>query len=192
MPKHVAAMITAVMVASLAPYAVAGAAADSVIKVALLDMSAVAGGPWSASGQPGVPPQGGWPGGRGPGGWMMGPRMMGPGMMQGPMMGMMSIRIDRQVIKAQKVELDITNWSRSIVHEVLLVPVDSPDAPLPYDYGAGQVVEDQVHVLTDSSELKPNELKTLEVDLGAGSYLLLCNVPGHYASGMVVPLTVTP
>ena len=47
-------------------------------------------------------------------------------------------------------------------------------------------------VLTDSSELKPNESKTLEVDLGAGSYLLLCNVPGHYASGMVVPLTVTP
>src|SRR6187200_697877 len=110
MPKHVVAMITAVMVASLAPYAVAEAAADSVIKVALLDMSAVAGGSWSASGQPGVPPQGGWPGGRGPGGWMMGPRMMGPGMMQGPMMGMMSIRIDRQVIKAQKVEFEITNW----------------------------------------------------------------------------------
>ena len=78
------------------------------------------------------------------------------------------------------------------MHEVLLVPVDSPDAPLPYDYGAGQVVENQVHVLADSSELKPNELKTLEVNLGAGSYLLLCNVPGHYASGMVVPLTVTP
>jgi uncharacterized cupredoxin-like copper-binding protein len=116
----------------------------------------------------------------------------GPGMMQGPMMGMMSIRIDRQVIKAQKVELDITNWSRSLVHEVLVVPVDSPDAPLPYDYGAGQVVEDQVHVLADSSELKPNESKMLEVDLSPGSYLLLCNVPGHYASGMVAPLTVTP
>ena len=78
------------------------------------------------------------------------------------------------------------------MHEVPLVPVDSPDAPLPYDYAGGQVVENQVHVLADSSELKPNESKTLEVDLGAGSYLLLCNVPGHYASGMVVPLTVTP
>jgi hypothetical protein len=73
---------------------------------------------------------------------------------------MMSIRIDQPVIKAQKVELDITNWSRSLVHEVLIVPVDSPDAPLPYDYGAGQVVEDQVHILADSSELKPNESKT--------------------------------
>ena len=53
MPKHVAAMITAVMVATLAPCAVAEAAADFVIKVALLDMSAVAGGSWSASGEPG-------------------------------------------------------------------------------------------------------------------------------------------
>ena len=191
MPKPIA-LIAAVVAAIAAPGAIAAAAADSVIKVALLDMSAVAGGPWSASGEPGMPSQGGWPGGRGPGGWMMGQRMMGPGMMQGPMMGMMSIRIDRQVIKAQKAEIDITNWSRSIVHEVLIVPVDSADAPLPYDYGAGQVVEDQIHVLADSSELKPNESKTLEVDLPPGSYLLVCNVPGHYASGMFVPLTVTP
>ena len=91
--------------------------------------------------------------------------MMGPGMMQGMMMGMISIRVDRQVIGARKAELDITNWSKSLVHEVLIVPVDSPDAPLPYDYGTGQVVEDQVDVMADSSELKPSESKTLEVDL---------------------------
>ena len=186
MLKHIA-MIAAVVAATAAPGAVAEAAADSVMKVALLDMSAVAGGAWSGSGAPGMPPQGGWPGGRGPGGWMRGPHMMGPGMMQGMMMGMMSIRVDRQVISARKAELDITNWSKSLVHEVLIVPVDSPDAPLPYDYGTGQVVEDQVDVVADSSELKPSELKTLQVDLSPGSYLLLCNVPGHYASGMVVP-----
>ena len=93
-------------------------------------------------------------------------------------MGMMSIRVDRQVIGARKAELDITNWSKSLVHEVLIVPVDSPDAPLPYDYGTGQVVEDQVDVVADSSELKPSESKSLEVDLSPRSYLLLCNVPG--------------
>jgi uncharacterized cupredoxin-like copper-binding protein len=189
MLKHIA-MIAAVMATTAAP-AVVEAASDSVMRVALLDMSAVAGGAWSGSGAPGMPPQEGWPGGRGPGGWMRGPHMMGPGMMQGMMMGMMSIRIDRQAIKAGKVELDITNWSRSLVHEVLIVPVDSPDAPLPYDYGTNQVVEDQIDVLAESSELKPSESKTLEVDLSPGSYLLLCNVPGHYASGMVIPLTVT-
>ena len=108
------------------------------------------------------------------------------------MMGMMSIRVDQPAINARRAELDITNWSKNLVHEVLIVPVDSPDAPLPYDYGSGQVVEHQVDVLADSSELKPSESETLEVDLSPGSYLLLCNVPGHYAAGMAFPLTVSP
>jgi uncharacterized cupredoxin-like copper-binding protein len=189
MLRHIA-MFAAVMAATASP-AVVEAAPDSVVRVALLDVSAMAGGAWSGSGAPGMP-QGGWPGGRGPGGWMRGPHLMGPGMMQDMMMGMMSMRIDRQAVKAGNVELDMTNWSRSLVHEVLIVPVDSPDAPLPYDYGTDEVVEDQINVLADSSELKPSESKTLEVDLSPGSYLLLCNVPGHYASGMVVPLAVTP
>jgi uncharacterized cupredoxin-like copper-binding protein len=30
------------------------------------------------------------------------------------------------------------------------------------------------------------------VTLAAGSYLLICNLPGHYAAGMAVPLNVTP
>ena len=32
----------------------------------------------------------------------------------------------------------------------------------------------------------------LDARLTPGSYLLICNVPGHYAAGMVTPLTVTP
>ena len=82
---------------------------------------------------------------------------------------------------------------RSLVHEVLIVPVDSPDAPLPYDYSAGQVVEDQVHVLADSSELKPNKSKTVEVDLSPGSFSSSATCRASCASSpMVVPLTVTP
>jgi hypothetical protein len=65
------ALIAAAVAATVALHAVAEAAAGSVMKVALLDMSAVAAGAWSGSGAPGMP-QGGWPGGRGPGGWMRG------------------------------------------------------------------------------------------------------------------------
>ena len=72
MLKHIA-MVAAVVTATVAPGAVVEAAADFVMKVALLDMSAVAGGAWSGSGAPGMLAQGGWPGGRGPGGWMRGP-----------------------------------------------------------------------------------------------------------------------
>ena len=82
MLKHIA-MIAAVVAATVVPGAVEVQRLILVMKVALLDMSAVAGGAWSASGTPGMPSQEGWPGGRGPGGWMRGPHMMGPGMMPG-------------------------------------------------------------------------------------------------------------
>jgi hypothetical protein len=82
-------------------------------------------------------------------GYGMGPSMMGPGMMnpgtmgQGMMspgmmgIGMMSIRIDQSSIKAGTVSFDVTNWSRSFVHEMLIVAVDNPNAPLPYKLRGG-------------------------------------------------------
>ena len=118
----------------------------------------------------------------------MGPGMMGPGMM----MGMMAVRITQPSIKAGAVRFDVTNWSRSMLHEMLVVAVDNPQAPLPYDYGQAKVAEDQVKVLGDTGDLQPGASYTLDVTLTPGSYLLICNVPGHYAAGMVTPLTVTP
>lgn len=121
--------------------------------------------------------------------------MMGPGMMMGQGMmggGMMSIRIDKPTVKAGTVTFDVTNWSKSVLHEMLVVSVDNPSAPLPYDYAQGRVPEEQVKVLGEAADLQPNMSKTVEIALQPGSYLLICNVPGHYAAGMVAPITVTP
>ena len=132
--------------------------------------------------------QNGWGQGQNQSGWM-GHGMMGPGMMLG---GMMSIRIDRPTIKAGPVRFDVTNWSKGMLHEMLVVAVDAADAPLPYDYAQAKVAEDQVRVLGETPELQPNGSAELDLTLAAGAYLLFCNIQGHYASGMVVPLTVTP
>lgn len=149
----------------------------SMIHVALLDMSSVM-------------PTG-----------MMGYGMMGPGMMNQGMMGqgsgmmgpgMMSIRIDRASIKAGSVTFEVTNWSRSVLHEMLIVSVEGPSSPLPYDYTAGRVPEEQVKLLGEVEDLEPNATKSIEVTLGAGSYLLICNLAGHFAAGMAAPLNVTP
>lgn len=124
---------------------------------------------------------------------MMGPGMMGPGMMgSGMMMGMMSVRVDKPTVKAGTVTFDVTNWSRSIVHEVLVISVDNPTAPLPYDYAQARVPEEQVKVLGEAEGLQPNGSKTFEIALTPGSYLLICNVAGHYAAGMVAPFSVAP
>jgi uncharacterized cupredoxin-like copper-binding protein len=172
--------------AAVTAAAVTTPALAETVKVALIDMSAVV------------------PAGAGAGTGMMSPGMMGFGMMGQGMMGrgsygpgmmgvgMMSVRVDKTSVKAGQVTFDVTNWSRSVVHEVLMVAVDSPDAPLPYDYSKQTVVEDQIKSLGETEELKPNASKSIELTLSPGNYLLLCNVPGHYAAGMAVPFTVTP
>ena len=183
------------------------AAETSTVKVALLDMSAMFGGDrgdgndYSGYG-PGMM---GW---RGPGygRGMMGPG--GPGMMgrgwgygqdYGPgygmmghgMMGMMSIRTNVSTVKAGKITFDVSNLSRSIVHEMAVVAVDNPNAPLPYDFNTGQVPENQIKVIDEVEDMEPNAQRTMELDLKPGSYLLICNLPGHYAAGMWTALTVS-
>jgi uncharacterized cupredoxin-like copper-binding protein len=106
--------------------------------------------------------------------------------------GMMSIRVDQNTVKAGTVVFDVTNWSRSVVHEMVVVSVDSSDAPLPSDYNHWRVPEDQTKDIGESGELSLNASQTVSLKLAAGSYMLICNVPGHYAVGVATPFTVTP
>jgi uncharacterized cupredoxin-like copper-binding protein len=192
------------MLLLVVPVATPSMAADdqTTVKVALLDMSSLM--PMGVTGYGMMGP--GWGQGQGmmyPGmggpGWWQGqgtatPGMMGPGMMmgQGMMGGMMSIRVDKSTVKTGTVKFEVTNWSRSVLHEMLVVAVDNPNAPLPYDYPQARVPEDQVKVLGEVADLEPNVTKIFEVKLTPGSYLLICNLPGHYAAGMAAPLSVTP
>jgi uncharacterized cupredoxin-like copper-binding protein len=195
--------------ALLVAAAVSSAAAQekTTIKVALFDMSSYMPEGMMSYGMMGPGMMGPW--GMGPG--MMGPGLMnqgqnasdqnaagtgnqdtvGPGMVRGTGM-MMAVRLDKSSVKAGTVSFDVTNWSRSIVHDLLVVAVSNPTAPLPFDYGQSRVPEEQVKVAGKSEDLEPNGSKTFDVALTPGSYLVICNVPGHYASGMVTPLTVTP
>ncbi|MFZ0620506.1 MAG: sulfocyanin-like copper-binding protein [Pseudolabrys sp.] len=183
---------------SLTLMAPAGAADQAMVKVSLIDMTAMfgpGGGPGAGYG-PGMMGQG-----YGQGYGMMGPGygqgMMGQGygpgygMMGRGMMGGMSVRTNVASVKAGNVTFDVTNLSRSLVHEMIVVAVENPNAPLPYDYNAGQIPEKQVKMLGETEEMQPNAEKTIALDLKPGAYLLICNVPGHYAAGMWTPLTVT-
>jgi uncharacterized cupredoxin-like copper-binding protein len=188
------AVALSMLMSSVAPSV--AAEGQTTVKAALLDMSSIMPMGMMAYGMMGP----GWGQGQGmmnpgmPGPSMMGYGMMNPGMMMGQSMmgGMMSIRLDKQTVKAGAVTFDVTNWSRSVLHEVLVVSVDNPTAPLPYDYPQARVPEDQVKVLGEAGDVQPNVSKTFELTLTPGSYLLICNLPGHYAAGMAVSLSVTP
>jgi len=190
--KKIAAVVVVVGTTAAPAFA---AENETNIKVALLDMTSLMPTGYMGYGMMG-------PGQNLPGPGAMGPGMMGPGMMggygmmgmmgPGMMGGMMSMRLDQPSVKAGKVTFEVTNWSRSVLHEMIIVAVDNPSAPLPYDYAQARIPEEQVKVLGEAGDLQPNTSTTVELTLSAGSYLLICNLPGHYAAGMVTALNVTP
>jgi len=202
--RHFLQAVSAAFALSLTFMAPAGAADQQTVRVSLIDMTAMFGpGVGPGSGMMG-PSYGQGYGMMGPGqgyGQGYGPGMMGPGSGQGygpgygmmgrGMMGGISLRGNVTSVKAGQITFDVTNLSRSVVHEMMVVAVENPNAPLPYDYNTGQIPEKQIRMLGETHEMEPNAEKTITLDLKPGAYLLICNVPGHYAAGMWTPLTVT-
>lgn len=95
------------------------------------------------------------------------------------------------IVRAGKVTINATNLSHSLVHEVVVIRTDGTNKPPPYDPKAGVVKEDEVRDLGEISDLDPGKSGSLTVNLSPGSYLLICNQPGHYKAGMWTNLTVT-
>lgn len=173
------------------------AAAASTVNVALLDSSAM--GPGGGPGGNGTGRGNGY-GMMGGGGYGMmggGRGMMGGG--QGMMgfgrgaggQGMMAIRTDAGTVEAGKVTFAVTNRSTNLMHEMLVVAVANPDVQLPYDRDEQRINEDRIKSLGETEEMMPGASKDLTLDLKPGTYLLVCNLPGHYAAGMWTVLTVT-
>jgi len=102
----------------------------------------------------------------------------------------MVVKIEPAVVKAGRVTLEAVNQSTNLVHEVLVVPVLPAGKDMPYDKSKDTVIEKRVHPLGEISDLQPGARATLALNLKPGSYLLLCNQPGHYKSGMSTTLLV--
>lgn len=78
----------------------------------------------------------------------------------------------------------------AIFHNFKVVATDlAPDA-LPVDEALFAADEEQVDVVASTADLDPGEQETLTVELAAGSYVLICNIPTHYQAGMTVAFTV--
>ena len=102
----------------------------------------------------------------------------------------MMIKADTTKVKAGRVTFEAVNRSKDLVHEVLVVPAPSGGTELPYDSKTNTIIEERVHSLGEISELKPGARGKLTLNLKAGTYLLLCNQPGHYKAGMSTKLVV--
>jgi len=96
-------------------------------------------------------------------------------------------------IKAGTVNLEAANFG-TIQHELLVFKSDLPASRYPVDAN-GDIVEDGpgINLLSDGDNIDPGRTQTRTVDLTQpGSYLFVCNIPGHFKAGMFSAVTVTP
>jgi len=99
-----------------------------------------------------------------------------------------SIELGSSSAPAGSVTFDISNEGPS-AHEFVIIKTDlAPDA-LPTKDGA--VEEDKVDGVDEQEDIAPSTTATLTTDLEAGSYVIICNVPGHYEAGMHTAFTVS-
>lgn len=100
------------------------------------------------------------------------------------------VKLSQDSANAGPVTFHIVNNAADILHEFILIQSDEPASELPTDM-MGRVAEDDVTIITAAEDIPPSQSVNLPVTLGAGHYVLICNLPGHYQQGMRVDFTVT-
>lgn len=126
----------------------------------------------------------------------MGGPMMGGGRV-GPMGGTMRVHADRSQVAAGTVSFRVANVG-SIVHELVVLPLLEGRHPGGRQIGLDGKVDETGSIVEASRScgpgagdgIGPGSLGWATVRLPAGNYELICNLPGHYASGMYTELRV--
>jgi uncharacterized cupredoxin-like copper-binding protein len=80
----------------------------------------------------------------------------------------------------------------TVPHEFVVVKSDLASDKLP-STAEGKVDEEssELQGIDEVEDIAAGSTKTLTVDLAAGHYVLICNLPGHYSGGMRAALEVT-
>lgn len=88
---------------------------------------------------------------------------------------------------AGAITFSVTNDGAALHNfRVIRTPLAADDLPT----DSGEADESQLDVVGSLPELDSGENQELVLDLDPASYVLICNVPGHYLSGMTVAFTV--
>jgi len=95
-------------------------------------------------------------------------------------------------IKAGKTKVTIKDVGVA-AHEFLVFKSDRDPSAYPVDK-AGNIEEEGVGVtlISDGENIDPGGTQTRTIDLAPGTYLFVCNIPGHFKAGMFTIVTVTP
>jgi uncharacterized cupredoxin-like copper-binding protein len=88
-------------------------------------------------------------------------------------------------VQAGKVTFTAVNDGKT-AHELVVIKTDKAAG----DLGKGSRVSESGSV-GEVSDVAPGQTKSNTIDLKPGHYALICNIPGHYMSGMHADLTAS-
>jgi uncharacterized cupredoxin-like copper-binding protein len=108
-----------------------------------------------------------------------------------PSIAHMRITLDHPTLAPGRITFEAVNESKALTHE-LIVLHDSGKGELPFDTQQDRVNEHAVRRLGEIADLAPGKTGKLTLNLGPGTYLLICNEVGHYKDGMFAKLVIAP
>ena len=113
----------------------------------------------------------------------------GLGMSNMKMQSNMGIKLSTDTVPAGEVVFKVKNGSKELTHEMLVFKYVEGQQ-FPYDERKAKIDEDAAGSLGEVSETEPSKGGELKISLKPGKYVVLCNIPGHFANGMWALLTV--
>jgi uncharacterized cupredoxin-like copper-binding protein len=91
-------------------------------------------------------------------------------------------------LKAGVYTYDISNTG-AMEHEMLVMKTDLAPSALPLKNG--DIDEEALPPISDGENIAPGKSQTRTIDLSKpGTYLFVCNIPGHFKAGMYTYVTV--
>jgi uncharacterized cupredoxin-like copper-binding protein len=100
-----------------------------------------------------------------------------------------SVTLDSTSLSAGDVTFNVTNDAGQ-VHEFVVVKTDLAEDALPLVEGDVDEESTEIAPVDEIEDIEPGTSPSLAVTLEAGSYVALCNLPGHYGQGMHAAFTV--
>jgi uncharacterized cupredoxin-like copper-binding protein len=91
-------------------------------------------------------------------------------------------------VPAGKVSISAPNTGK-VLHELVLLKTNTDPAKLTTESGGG-VNEDAYSGPGEIPDVEAGTTKSVTVNLKPGTYVMICNVPGHYKAGMYGRLIV--
>ena len=105
------------------------------------------------------------------------------------------ISLEESSASAGSVTFDVNNEGTK-VHEFVIFQTDLAEDALPTttDENDEVIVDEEgtgLSAVDEVEDVTPGSSKSLTADLAAGTYVMICNRPGHYEHGMHATFTVS-